>query len=258
MDMKVTTFTLLIGMFFSANYYSQSTATDFTSIDCDGNTHHLFSELENGKVIVIAWVMPCLPCGIPATSAYESVLSYQSSHPDRVKFYLVDDYANTSCDDLKAWATNNSMGSCTTFSDPEIDMTDYGPTGMPKIVVLGGENHEVFYNKNNSNAAQGVASAIDQALSTTSINNRDNNIEVTFSPNPTSSVLNITYELNLASIINMDIFNMLGQKIDSDQINPRLFSGNYQLNTSLFYEGTYFINISAKGFSKVIKFYVIH
>lgn len=257
--MKTTTFTLLIGMFLALNCYSQSTATDFTSTDCEGNTHHLFSELENGKVIVIAWVMPCLPCGVPATSAYGTVLSYQSSHPDRVKFYLVDDYANTSCDDLQIWATSNSMDSCTIFSDPQIDMADYGPTGMPKIVVLGGENYEVFYNKNNSNAAQGVASAIDQALSTTSTNNiNNNNIELSFSPNPSSIVLNIDYELNLVSIINMDIFNMLGQKVVSEQINSQSLTGDYQLNTSTFSEGTYFINISTKGFSKVIKFNVVH
>lgn len=256
--MKATTFTFLIGMFFSFNYYSQSTATDFTSIDCDGNTHHLFSELDNGKIIVMVWVMPCLPCAVPAISSYGTVLSYQTSHPEKVKFYLVDDYANTPCDDLKIWASNNSMGSCITFSDPEIDMTDYGPTGMPKIVVLGGENHEIFYNKNNSNAAQGVASAIDQALSATAINNRNNNIEISFSPNPTSSILNINYELNLTSIIKMEIFNMLGQKVDTEQINSQSLTGEYQLNTSTFSEGTYFINISAKNFSKVIKFNVVH
>ena len=37
--------------------FSQNNATDFTALDCDGVSHHLFSELDSGKVIVIAWVI---------------------------------------------------------------------------------------------------------------------------------------------------------------------------------------------------------
>ena len=32
---------------------SQNNATDFNALDCDGVSHHLFSELDSGKVIVV-------------------------------------------------------------------------------------------------------------------------------------------------------------------------------------------------------------
>ena len=80
--------------------FSQNNATDFTALDCDGVSHHLFSELDSGKVIVIAWVMPCGPCGSIALDAYTASLGYAISNPGRVEFYLVDDFANTDCASL--------------------------------------------------------------------------------------------------------------------------------------------------------------
>ncbi|HRD39909.1 MAG TPA: hypothetical protein PLC65_14870, partial [Bacteroidia bacterium] len=65
-------------------------------------------------------------------------------------FYLVDDYANTSCPTLTSWALTNGMPNAIVFSNSAIDMYDYGSTGMPKIVVIGGANHQVFDNQNNS------------------------------------------------------------------------------------------------------------
>ena len=85
----------------------------------------LFSELDSGKVIVMVWVMPCGPCATHALSAYAAVQTYANSHPDRVKFYMVDDYANTTCNSLQTWASTYSMGSCTMFSNQAISMSDY-------------------------------------------------------------------------------------------------------------------------------------
>ena len=80
---------------FCEKIIAQTTATDFHVADCDGNSHHLFSELDSGKVVVIVWVMPCGPCATYALNAYAAVQTYSSSHPNRVLFYLVDDYNQT-------------------------------------------------------------------------------------------------------------------------------------------------------------------
>ena len=70
---------LLILSFLSGG--AQNNATDFTALDCDGVSHHLFSELDSGKVIVIAWVMPCGPCGSIALDAYTASLGYANTNP---------------------------------------------------------------------------------------------------------------------------------------------------------------------------------
>ncbi len=137
-------------------------AVDFTVMDCAGATHNLFNELDNNKIIVIAWVMPCSTCITDPLAASNIVNNYASSHPGRVKFYLVDDYANTPCNGLDGWALAYGFSNITTFSHSDISMSGYGVDGMPKIVVLGGSNHRVYYNENESSI--GVNAAIVQAL----------------------------------------------------------------------------------------------
>ena len=72
--------------------YAQTNATDFTTDDCNGTSHTLFDELDDDKVIVIAWVMPCTPCATYAGYASNAVQSFATSHPGRVKYYLASKY----------------------------------------------------------------------------------------------------------------------------------------------------------------------
>ena len=148
--------------------YAQTTATDFTTNDCNGISHTLFDELDNEKVIVIAWVMPCTSCATYAGYASDAVQSFATSHPGRVKYYLADDYGNSSCNYLSGWAGNYNITTDAIFSDAILNMTDYGTNGMPKVVVLGKNTHTIYYNQNDNKTTQiGVENAITLALSPT-------------------------------------------------------------------------------------------
>ena len=103
--MKKYILTSLIFLFLASFSFAQM-ATDFTTNDCNGVSHHLFDELDNGDIIVICWVMPCVPCATYAGYASDAVQSFVTSHPGRVKYYLADDYANTACSNIDAWADN--------------------------------------------------------------------------------------------------------------------------------------------------------
>jgi len=248
-------YTILVVLCISSKIFSQTTATDFTVNDCDGNTHHLFSELNSGKVVVITWVMPCPPCATHAISAYSSALNFETSHPNRVKYYLVDDFANTTCSSLSSWASSNGLGSTTMFSDAAISMTDYGQIGMPKIVVLGGLNHQIYFNQNSS--TQGIDAAITQALQATNINDGLSKIEIELFPNPSSDFLNISYNLTSNSELTMEIFNMIGQS-SMDIINIyNANKGAYQLDVSKLPIGTYFLKCNSNNITKVIKFNIV-
>ncbi|MBL4594434.1 MAG: hypothetical protein JKX68_11560 [Flavobacteriales bacterium] len=146
----------------NANGSTGFPATDFTAIDCDGISHNLFTELDNNTIVIISWVMPCSSCIADPLEVTNAVQAYATTHPGRVKFYLVDDYANTPCNGFTVWASVYGITDCTIFSDPSIDMNDYGVPGMPKTVVIAGSNHQVYFNKSESTA--GLTDAIDQAL----------------------------------------------------------------------------------------------
>src|SRR5690606_34972739 len=96
---------------------AQSTATNFNCNDCEGENHDLFDELDAGHVVVIVWVMPCATCINGALSAQTEVQNALMKRPGEVKFFLVDDYATTSCKSLKTWCTQNSITEATVFSN---------------------------------------------------------------------------------------------------------------------------------------------
>jgi len=226
--------------------FSQNNATDFTALDCDGVSHHLFSELDSGKVIVIAWVMPCGPCGSIALDAYTASLGYANSNPGIVDFYLVDDFANTDCASLFSWADNLGMGNCIWFSDPSIDMGDYGQIGMPKIVVLGGAGHYVYFNENSS--TQNINSAIDLALTgvavTTSTNEKDEIISFHCYPNPVNEEVKINYNFTKKSDWSIELYNSKGGKILEEKISSESFQGECSINIQNLPNGAYLVRLA--------------
>lgn len=240
-------FTLLfVGI--SSLAMAQTTATNFTCNDCAGGSHNLFNELDAGKVIVICWVMPCGACVSPAVTTYNTVQSFQASYPNRVYMYMVDDYANSSCSTINSWATTNNMPNTTKFSNAAIDMTDYGSTGMPKVVVLGGTSHTVYYNANNSVSQSALQTAITNALNaTTAITEPAVNLSaLNVFPNPASAATQVSYSLSMASDVTIEIYNMVGEKISS------VYSGNQQAGShtvnadcSKFSNGIYFVKLIA-------------
>ena len=130
--------------------FGQTTATDFTTNDCNGVNHNLFDSLDAGNVIVISWVMPDIASATYSAPAYNAVHSFSTSHPGRVHFYIADDYANTTCANLINFGNYFNMPNSTFFSSADISMSDYGTNGMPKVVVLGGDSHTVYYNQNDN------------------------------------------------------------------------------------------------------------
>ena len=178
--------------------FGQTTATDFTANDCSGNSHTLFTELDAGKVIVLTWVMPCITCIPVASTAATTVQGYASSNPGRVKFYLVDDYADDACSVLTDWASTNSISPNAVFSDAKIKTSDYGGFGgeMQKTIVLGGTNHTVFYNLNGAITTAPLQTAINNALAASGIvNNNDVILGLSLYPSPASVASKLTYTL---------------------------------------------------------------
>lgn len=237
--MKKITFLLatLLGV---ATASAQTYATDFTADDCSGTTHHLFSELDAGKIVVIAWVMPCGTCVTDPVTAKSIVDSYASSHPGQILYYLVDDFANTQCATLNNWANNYGLGGLPTFSDATISMSDYETNGMPKIVVLAGYDHQVYFNANSS--TQGFQAALDNALvdiAAASISGIENQ-NITIYPNPVKNEL--TFEVN-NRVEGVSIVNLLGETI----VSLQEMNSTQKLDVSSWESGVYFVKGVSAG-----------
>ena len=261
--MKKQIFISAFCLLFGANLLAQTTATNFVTNDCNGVTHHLFDSLDAGNVIVIAWVMPCAPCATDAMPAYSAAQSFSSSHPERVHFYMADDYANTSCSSLSSWGNNNNMPNSTFFSTSDINMNDYGTHGMPKVVVLGGTNHTIYFNQNESHINWiGVQTAISNALGTLSVIKEQpkRNFALTSFPNPTKGLLNISYTIHQEENISFSVVDILGESVLTINDNSLKTIGENKkiIDISKLNSGVYFLTVSSSYSREILKFVVSH
>jgi len=230
------------------------TAVNFNCNDCSAVNHDLFTELDAGKVIVICWIMPCGACTGPALTTYNVVQNYQSSNPNTVYMYLCDDYANTSCTSLNSWKNTNGLTNSTTFSNASISMMDYGSNGMPKIVVIGGSSHTVFYNVNNTVNSTNLQNAINAALLATGVNEPNSTVtSLNVFPNPSASAAEIQFNLVKSSDVAIELFNLEGQMLQN-VFSGKLSAGEnkVKLNLSTYPAGMYLIKFSEGDKSRFI------
>jgi hypothetical protein len=208
---------------------AQTTATDFTANDCNGASHNLFSELDAGKVVVLVWVMPCGNCIGDALTAQTEVQNALSSNPGKILFYVADDYGTTACSSVKSWCNTNGIIPNAVFVSGAIKMSDYGANGMPKVIVLGGSNHKVYYNEiapdiTASGIQAGISSAVADINASTGITTQSaTQFGITIFPSPGNGLIRLQVNLPEASKVNVEIRNELGQvvkEIHSELLNP--------------------------------------
>ncbi|NRA13338.1 MAG: T9SS type A sorting domain-containing protein [Crocinitomicaceae bacterium] len=255
------TFALLL----SATSFGQTNATEAAPIDCEGATHNLFSELEAGKIIVIGWTMPCASCAGPLLEAHNAVLSYAVSNPGVVEYWMTDDYANSACNTIQNWCTSNGITSAEYFASAELDMSDYGTAGMPKVVVLGCSDHKVYYNENNgSPSGAGVTAAIDAALADMAIGCAAGveelyvtNMAVSCFPNPASSVLNVTVGMVAPQEVVMEVVGLNGKVYSSVSVEDlNLLTDGVQIDVNNLATGFYLLKVTSNDAIVVEKFEV--
>lgn len=248
---------------------AQTTATDFTATDCGGNSHTLFTELNSGKVVVLIWVMPCGACITDALTAQTEVQNALTANPGKVLYYLADDFGTTSCQTLNSWCATNGITVPTVFKSTAIKMSDYGANGMPKIVVMGGGAHTVYYNEIAPNiTATGIKNGIDAALAAINTNTnttsgvKENSgvfSQITLYPNPANNSTDLKLSVAQNCKLTLEVLNQIGQFVKQIYAGE-LSKGDHSLNlkTSDLPSGNYFISISDGNAVRKEKIIVVH
>jgi hypothetical protein len=240
---------------------AQTTATDFKVNDCGGTERHLFAELDAGKVIVLAMVHPCSSCIGPAKSALAISKTFETAHPGKVVYYLTDDSGNTPCATLVSWANSNAISGIPIISDEIVTQENYGGAAMPKIVVIAGNNHKIYFIQNNGLNNTNFTAAITNAIATSGVKeNTQTDFKMNVYPNPSNDKLTVNYHLNNASEISFEIYNLLGTKVKSFAAFKQNagFHLESQFETESLNNGIYFLKINAGENSQIIRFSVSH
>ncbi len=237
---------------------AQTTAPDFTATDCGGTPHTLYNELDADKVAIMVWVMPCPSCVNGAQAAYNTWKQFETSHPGKVKFYIMDDLGDINCSDLETWVHDNVTTDPVTIFDNDnevIDEDDYGGTGMPHVLITAGKDHKIYWNKKNTatNNPTAMKDAVQTALDNVlSVSKLRANAAFTIQPNPVSDVLKITSRIAITKIV---VASMSGQVVREEAYSNGIL--NAEVNMSSLPAGVYNVKlIDAKGTSatqKVVK-----
>jgi hypothetical protein len=138
-------------------------------------------------------------------------------------------------------------------------MANYGAAGMPKIIVVGGASHTIFYSANNAVDPTALQNGINSALAAANgINDiQQASISASLFPNPVSNLLNLSFRLDKQSMVNIDIYDNLGQKIFTKSENCSQGINHSEIYTKDFKKGIYFVKINNGKSSSTLKFNLI-
>lgn len=240
-----------------------TTATNFTATDCNGNSHTLFTDLDNGKVVVLEWVMPCGACVAATATTWNIVKTYD---PAKVQMYLMDDLGDNDCASLTTFASAQGINtSASNFAilknvnGQVIKEDDYGGTGMPHVVVLGNSTaHKIIFNGQNSaaNNSTAIQNAINWAMVPASVAPNKASGRLTVYPNPATDNITIEYSTTTQAKVTIDVVNLIGKRVGSVSKTAVAGANSDKINTSNLPNGVYFVKLNVNGVIETMKFMV--
>ncbi|MFI5171840.1 MAG: T9SS type A sorting domain-containing protein [Chitinophagales bacterium] len=261
-------FTFPAVLFFCSALQAQDFAEDWTQTDCAGVDHTLFTELDAGNVVIMEFVMPtgCVPCITAAENIGPLVDDYNVEFDNRVKYYTFGYNEAYTCATLDGWAADYSLNPSAKFSSGTDILAYYGSMGMPTIVIVGGLDHAVHYEKmgflvsNMDDIEEAIIAALGTEDTSTTDILSDAISSINVFPNPAAETIVLTYE-NSFSVDAISLMDLKGNKISGLQ-NPVFNNiGNRYIATfdiSSVPNGIYFIQFTGNGISQIEKVVVNH
>lgn len=243
---------MMISSYKSSN--AQTTAMNFDIIDCNGNPHNLFADLDAGKAVIIEFFMTSCGSCITAGNTLEAMKAdLLAEYPGMIKSYAFG-YNNTySCATVNNWVTTNGFSSIPSDSGAT-QVAYYGGMGMPTIVILGGGTaHQVlgspyvgFTTSDTTTMASDIRNFLSGATNIEENPTDLNNISVF--PNPANESVSIGFNLKTDGEVVIDVIDLTGRVITT------VFNGDMQngfitksVNTADIPTGNYFVRISSRG-----------
>lgn len=243
---KIIPMILLICIFlFSKIGFSQTIAMDFNQADCSGTNHNLFSDLDNGQVVVITYIeLGCSSCIVATTGIKGLLPPFEITNPGRVELFSFG-YSDTyTCAQMLSWKSSNGY-THPVFSLGAAQTNYYGGMGMPTVVILGGPDHTVLYKAlgYTSSDKPAIKAAITAGLAlSTGITEGIQEKGIHVYPTLCDDHINLSFNKPFSA--DVIIYDMLGKVVlKKDNVNTEILN----LNTTSLTKGVYALKVNSQG-----------
>ncbi len=262
MTKLISTFTIAL-MFVATISKAQTTAMNFNKMDCNGNQHNLFADLDAGNVVILHFFMPnCGSCPPPAQKIQKMANNVMKTHPGKIKAYALPYNNSTTCSYSATWVSSNGLSLYAPLDSGAAQVAYYGGFGMPTVVVLGGKDHKILFSTQSFSTSDttDIRDAILASLnSNTGIAELPSAVK-TFSvfPNPASENVSINFDLNETSTVLIDITDITGKQVAIIMNEKQNGVVTKQFNTAALPNGNYFVRLQTNGKTITQKLNIAH
>ncbi len=229
------------------------TAMDFSGLDCNGTAHHLFSDLDAGKAVIIEYFMPnCASCPPPAQKIQTMANNILANHPGVITAYAFPFNNTTTCTYSSSWVSTNGLSLFAPMDSGATQVAHYGGFGMPTIVVLGGSSHRTMF-KTLSFATSDTTIMRDSILRLIgALPNGVNALEpatftINIAPNPVQTSLSVEVNAINAGLVNIQLISMTGQVEQLISNTTVTGTKRFQFATGNYATGMYILQTEING-----------
>lgn len=226
---------------------AQTTAMDFTQDDCNGNAHHLFETLDQGKVVIMEFFMTnCTPCINAGNALKPHFEDLQLAYPGMVEWYHIGFTDSYTCETVATWVTNNNFPSVP-FNNGAAMVAYYGGFGMPTIVVVGGTDHAVLFAEVGFSAGDEMEVhdvVVEFFASNVLAEQVNNDLTVNALYNSSTESLTIAWNSSSQKADKIEIFTVSGQLVSSVR---NVTGSSYAINVPEIPSGIYIIKVVSEG-----------
>ncbi|MFZ5552883.1 MAG: T9SS type A sorting domain-containing protein [Bacteroidota bacterium] len=241
----------MAGFIFSPKANAQTNAMNFDIVDCNGNPHNLFNDLDAGKAVIIEFFMTsCGSCITAGNTLEDMKANLLAEFPGMIKAYAFGYNNSYSCTTVNNWITTNGFSSIPSDSGAT-QVAYYGGMGMPTIVILGGgTSHLVLgspYVGFVTSDTTTMANDIRNFLNGTNVEENISINDLSVFPNPANADMNISFNMKTASDIIIEIVDLTGRVIKT-VFNGEVSAGvnTKSFNVTEIAQGNYMVRISSK------------
>lgn len=251
-------FTLFLTALFALSLQAQVSLTeapDFTVTDIHGESHNLYSILDQGKYVMVdLYAYWCGPCCNTAPSIKQTYLDFGCNTADLYVIGLEADGTLAQTEDFELnCGSEGGHPVASGLDGGGSDAVDaFAPAAFPTIILIAPDRSIVEqdiwpYTTSGTEAllnGYGIQKAECAVVSNVTETAFFGQVEV--SPNPFSNEVRIAFELNEAAEVRIDVLNLLGQSLFTVQAGDLAAGAQLiPVNTAGLAEGTYFVRINA-------------